>query len=183
MITPALPRWVAGLLNDPTTGVNALAPWVPKRLTDPEAPPVGIYNAVDDAWVTRKHADDEATPDEWVIAVRIGEELQIAGAPGTGSAEDSCSVVIELQGVTDEDADNAVVLAMAFRIGRAIRRCLNLAFVALEMDALQLEGQQITLPEQIAGFTLDGKSGTLSLALVLPFTLTDTWALSAEETP
>ena len=182
MITPALPRWVAAVLADPSTGVNAFAPLVPRGVTESDPPTVAIYNAVDDAWVARKHSSDVATPDEWVLAVRVAEELQLAGAPGAGSLEDSASVVVELQGVTI-DADNASALATAYRVMRAVRRSLNTAFVAQLMEPLTLEGQLITLPESLQGFTLDGTpgAGQVSLAFVLPFTLTDTWALGAEE--
>lgn len=185
MITPALPRWVAGLLGDADDGVNHWAPLVPRGDDEPAPPSVAVYNAVDDAWVARQHADDEATPTQWVLAVRVGEELQLAGEPGTGSLDDTAPIIVELQGVTDEDTNNAVVLATAYRVMRAARRVLNTAFVALRGEQLALEGTQVMLPEQLQAFTLDNQpgSGQVGLALLLPFTLTDTWALGAEETP
>jgi hypothetical protein len=181
MIAPALPRWVAGLLADPTTGVNALAPLVPKGHAESAPPLLAVFNTVDDAWVARKYVDvDEATPDEWVLLVRVAEEMQIAGTPGDGSIEDSATVVVELHGVAI-DSDNADALAIAFRVMRAVRRCLYLAFREQAMRPLLLEGQSIDLPSRLQGFTLDGKpgSGAVSLALVLPFTITDIWAQSA----
>lgn len=185
MITPALPRWVAGLLGDADTGVNHWAPLVPRGDAEPAPPAVAVYNAVDDAWVARQHVDDEATPEAWVLAVRVGEEMQLAGDPGEGPVEDAASIIVELQGVTDEQANNAVVLATAYRVMRAVRRVLHTAFIAQLMEPLLLDGEQITLPTQLQGFTLDSQpgSGQVALALLLPFTLTDTWALGAEETP
>jgi len=184
MITPALPRWYADLLADPTSGVNVIAPTVPRRVADPAPPAVGVFNSVDDAWVARGHVDDEATPDEWVLFVGVAEEMQLAGDPGDGALEDTATVVISLHGATI-DADNAATLAQAYRLMRAVRRVLITAFVAQQMDVLVLEGQQITLPSQLQGITLDSKpgSGQVALAIALPHSITDTWALGAEETP
>lgn len=184
MIAPALPRWVSACLSDPATGVNAVSSLVPRAVSDPEPPAVAIYNALDEAWVARKHVDGEATADEWVLAVRVAQEMRLAGDPGQGGLEDDATLIVELHGVTEDQANNAVTLGTAYRVMRAVRRVLHQQFLALQMAPLILEGQQIALPASLNGFTLDSTpgSGQITIALELPFTITDTWALGAEET-
>ncbi len=85
MIAPALPRWMATTLAHESYGVNALLPSVPRPVDEAAPPECAIFNAVDDNWVARGRIDDEATPDQWVLAVRIAEETDIAGQPAASS--------------------------------------------------------------------------------------------------
>ncbi len=183
MIAPALPRWVAEVLADAETGVNALRTQVPRGIDDAAPPEVGIYNAIDDAWVARSSPVETVTPTEWVLQVNVGEELQVSGDPlASGSADDTATIVVHLAGVA-ATGDNAAALAAAHRLMRAVRRCLNIAFRARRTDPLDLEGQLIALPNELTLLTQEPQpgSGAVDLALVIPFTIIDSWALGALE--
>lgn len=186
MITAALPRWIAQQLADPDFGVNALRASVPRDEIDPVPPPVSIYNAIDDDWVARKSPTEGVTPDEWVLHVNVGESIQLAGDPDAeGNVSDSADVVIHLAGVTLQ-GKNAAALAAAHRLMRAVRRCLLHAFRGvrrLDPPALVLEGQRIEMPAELALLIKEHQpgSGAVDLALVIPFDITDEWALGAPE--
>lgn len=182
MIAPALPRWVALRLADVEAGVNAIAPSVPRSADDPLPPVVAIYNAIDDDWVARAAPAEGVTPAQWVLQVNVGEELQLGGAPFDGDLTDTATVVVLLVGVT-ADGEDAATLAAAHRLMRAVRRCLLLAFDALRTDGLQLEGQAFDLPNQLTVLTQEPEpgSGAIAIACVIPFPMTDTWALGAQE--
>lgn len=183
MIAPALPRWVAEILAHPETGVDALRLLVPRGPEDPEPPPVSIYNAIDSAWVARSAPAEGVTPDHWVLQVNVGEELQLGGSPlSSEPIDDTATIVALLVGVTT-DGNNAATLASAHRIMRALRHCLIAAFHALRADGLALEGQHFALPSQLSVLTQEPEpgSGAIAIACVIPFTMTDTWALGAPE--
>ncbi|WP_396216496.1 hypothetical protein [Gemmatimonas sp.] len=184
MIAPALPRWVAEVLADSENGVNALRVLVPRRESDAEPPEVAVFNAVDEDWVARAAPVEGVIPDLWALQINVGEELQIAGSPmSSDPVEDTATIVVLLVGVAT-DGQNAGALAAAHRIMRAVRSCLNTAFRTLRTDGLQLEGQYFSLPSQLSLLTQEPVpgSGQVALALVIPFTATDTWALGAPET-
>lgn len=186
MIAPALPRWVAEAMADPESGVNALRHQVPRAPIDNVPPEVAVYNAIDDAWLARRSPLDpvEVTPALWVLQVNVGEELQLDGDPlASGSLDDTAVVVIHLAGVAMQ-SDNAQALASAHRLMRAVRRCLLTAWQDVGMGGLLLEGQRFTLPATLQLLTQEPKpgSGAVDLALVIPFSSTDTWALGAPET-
>ncbi len=183
MITPALCRWVAEVLSDFDYGVNALRVLVPRRETDPEPPPVAIYNAVDADWVARSSPVEAVTPDLWVLHINVAEEIDLAGDPAEGDISDTATVVILLAGVTTE-GKNAEALAAGHRIMRAVRRCLHDAFRNIqqqESPVLELEGQLVSPPEGLTLRTQEQKpgSGALDFALFVPFPIHDTWALGA----
>ncbi len=183
MIAPALPRWVAAQLADAVTGINVRRLQVPRGLTDAAPPEVAIYNAIDDDWVARDTAPEQLAPELWVLQVNVAEEIELAGNPAPdGPIEDTAIMVVQLAGVT-ADGGNADALAHAHRLMRAVRRVLLEAFATLGMDDLYLEGQSIRPPSTMNLQTqeLVAGSGAITLALFLPFTITDTWALGAEE--
>jgi hypothetical protein len=183
MIAPALPRWVATVLADAEGGVDALRASVPRGAGDPEPPPVSVFNAIDHAWVARTAPAEGVTPTHWVLQVNVGEELQLGGNPlRSDPIADTATVVVLLVGVTAQ-GDDAATLASAHRLMRVVRRCLVLAFTACRTTGLTLEGQAFDLPDDLTLLTQEPEpgSGAIAIALVIPFTMTDMWALGAQE--
>jgi hypothetical protein len=177
MIAPAVVRWVDNILESERTGVNALIPDVPRAPGEAPPPLAVVFNAMDHAAVARARLNQGARPELFSLAVRVAEEIEVDGNAGAGGVEDTCLVVVDLEAVAT-DADNAMLLADAYRIMRCVRRALNHAFTQLGMAGIVLEEQCITPPVTMTLQTLDPTpgSGAAHLALLLPFTMTDTWA-------
>lgn len=187
MITPGLPRWIADLLADEDTGVNTWRTTVPRGGSDAAPPEVDVYNAIDDHWVARAAPVEGVTPTRWVLHVNVGLQMQVAGDPDAeGGIADTGTVIVHLSGVT-LDANNAAALAAAFRLMRVVRRVLLRGFRAIREQAtplLVLEEMEIGLPQELELLVQESTpgAGTIDMALVIPFDLTDIWALAAPET-
>jgi hypothetical protein len=185
VIAPALPRWFAAVLAEAETGVNARRSEVPRAVQDTEPPSVVVYNAIDDAWIAAGAPLDpnEVTPQQWVLQVNVGEELQLAADPFRSGGDDTAIIVLHLSGVA-LGGNNAASLAAAHRLMRAARRCVVDAWRTIGQEGLLLEGQRFDLPSNMTLLTQEPKpgSGAVDLALVIPFQSTDTWALGATET-
>lgn len=179
MIAPGLMRWHAAALADAHYGVNALIPHVPRVYGDDVPPLVVIYSAVDKAFYARGRATEEITPDEWVLSVRSAEELDVAANPAErGSLADNCTIVVHLHGVAQNDA---VALRYATQIMRCVKRVLYHAFRSLHRRPLVLamEQQQASVAERMTQIMLplsEPGDGSIDVALLIPFELTDRWA-------
>lgn len=185
MIAPAVVRWVAATLADELAGVNATLPTVPRGDSEEAPRPVTIYNAFDDHIVARNAPASELLASEWVLSVAPAEELDLAGDPlEQGDLRDSAPVVLHLSGVT-VDGQDAHTLAEAHRVLRAVRQVLLHAFRQLRGggEPLELERQWVDLPDRWKAIAkvVHAGSGQYDLMLVLPFLITDNWALSAPE--
>ena len=182
-LTPELFRFLADALDDPTTGVNALRASVPRNIADPAPRPVRVSNGADDAWVARGNLGDEATEDEFSLAILPGLDQQLAGDPAqSGNGEDVCPVAVALSGLTT-DGDNAGAFAEALRIMRIVRRCILAKFAAYRVDPLILDQQWVQLPLQWTQQTVRPKDGVGAVEVlhVIPFLITDSWALGATD--
>lgn len=179
-MSPELFRFCADALDDPTTGVNALRTALPRRVGEPLPPPVRVVNIADDAWVSRGNLEGEATQNEFLLAVRGGLELTLAGDPAQSSQDDTCPVLIQLKGLS-ADGENALAFNDALRLMRIVRRSILAAFAVHRADPLILDQQIVTLPVQWTQQTLAPKegAGTVDLVHVIPFLITDTWTLGA----
>lgn len=175
MITPALLRWVTAALMHEDTGINVLAPLVP-RGEDEDAPPlVQVWNAVDEDLVAAA-VPPEASADAWVLHVQYGLIVEAAGDAADKDQRDGAQIVLQLNGITVE-GNSAATLANAYRIMRAARKCVRDAFRALGMDALILEAQQIVLGDTLRLLIKEPTpgAGEVDLALVVPLEITDSW--------
>lgn len=175
MITPALLRWITGVLTHEDTGINVRSAQVPRGVDEAAPPAVVVWNSADDDLVAGS-VPPEATADAWVLHVQYGLIIEASADASDKDQRDGAQIVLQLNGITVE-GDSAVTLANAYRIMRAARRCIRDAFRALGMDALILEEQQIVLGDSLRLLIKEPSpgAGEVDLALVVPLEITDSW--------
>lgn len=181
MIVPELVRWHAAMWADPSRGIDAVAPSVP-RGSDPLPPAVVVHNAIDEDWLARGAPIDPASldPATWVFTVAFGQDMQLAGDLLRGAVDDEAIIVATLTGLPDNGAD-AAALAAAYRLMRVARRCLVDAWRPYAQTGLELEAQRFRAPTsmRVALIDLDTDAESkVALTMVLPYPATDPWALS-----
>lgn len=181
MITPEFVRWHATVLGDPVTGLDIIAPLVPRAVGDAPPPEVAIYNAVADNWVARGAPvlAADVDPALWTLTIALTSSLTF-GREHASKAVGDASLMMLLTGIPS-DGDDSLAMASGYRILRAARYCLNQAWLPYEQAGLVLDGQRFKLNGDGGIEVAELKSDSdvlVGIAMTLGYTATDHWLFS-----
>ena len=185
--------WIANVLRDPATGVNALVGQVPKLPAWPETPPVDVFDESSSLWVASSTVPqailNELNHDKpgclIVRRVQTGEGDVLPA--GNGFDAVACAVHY-LASETADGLDRDDLGLLASQTLKCVRRALSIAlpdFVQAQYPTVN--GCEIGVPDANAFTTIYAQApiegGLLLDGLIVRLAVWNGWALGVDLTP